>query len=110
MREYRHIALLLALLLKRSGKSRLRISATQFRQISGRQKVKSALVSHVRDWLEEFDVTIFELWGGGYALVAIRALEGAPTVKLPETIPGWKLLNIADIENELDIGTDEDEE
>ena len=103
MRTYEHTALILAAYLKAFGKPRLRISGETFRKISGRSTVKSALISHVRDWLEDYGVTIFELSRGGYALVAVSALEGAPTARLNDMLPNWKRLSVDDLSVQLGI-------
>ena len=74
------VALLLALLLKRAEKTRARISDKTLRSVSGRVTIRDAFIADVRSWLEEVGVMMVRLERGGYALVAISALEGAPPI------------------------------
>ncbi|NLR72900.1 hypothetical protein HGI47_18655 [Novosphingobium sp. ERN07] len=97
MRDYRHIALIIAACVAESGKTRLRISKAQFRRISGRSQVKRGLITNVRDWLEDFGVAMFENSRGGYALVSIESLEGAPPIKLNALLPNWRTIEETDL-------------
>ena len=75
-----HVALLLAVMLHRSGKTRARVSEKTIRLIACRERLKSAFIEELRRWAEEYGVIVILLNRGGYALIAISALEGAPVV------------------------------
>jgi hypothetical protein len=77
-------ALLLAVMLKRAGKTRARISEKTLRQVARRKTLRDAFVSEVHDRLEDFGIVGVSLERGGYAVVAISALEGAPVVTARE--------------------------
>jgi hypothetical protein len=78
--EPRQVALLLAVMITRAGKTRARISEKTIRVISSRTTLRDAFVGNVRVWLEEFGVQMVRLERGGFALIAIEALEGAPVI------------------------------
>lgn len=75
------VALLLAVLLHRSGKSRARISEKTLKNLSGRTRcLRDAFIAEVQGWAEEYGVIMVRLQRGGFALMSIEALEGAPAV------------------------------
>lgn len=76
----KQVALLAAVMLKRSEKSRARVSEKTIKHLAGRTTLRSAFTADLRAWLEDFGVLLVQLDRGGFALVAITALEGAPTV------------------------------
>lgn len=102
-RPYHSIALVLAVLLKRSGKSRMRISDATFRLISGRATVRDALISNVKAWLEDYGSLMFRLERGGYAIVAISAFEGAPNQTLRNGFPDWRKATDSSMAAELGV-------
>jgi hypothetical protein len=73
-------ALLLAAMLHRSRKTRGRISEKTIKFISQRERLKGAFVTDLRGQLEELGVMMVPLDRGGFALVALSALEGAPSL------------------------------
>jgi len=109
-RPYHSIALVLATLLARSEKTRIRISEKTFRMVSGRKTVRNALTSNVKDWLEDYGVMMFRLDRGGYALVATTAFEGAPSFTLKNTFPEWRRSTDAEMALELGVDDPNDEE
>jgi hypothetical protein len=102
-RPYNSIALVLSVLLARSGKTRIRISDKTFRIVSGRTTIREALVSSVRGLLEDYGVLMIRLDRGGYALVASSALEGAPSFTLKTTFPEWRRTSDSEMADELGV-------
>jgi hypothetical protein len=76
----RQAALLIALQLKRAQKTRARVSEKTVKLICGRTMLREAFLYDLRRWLEDFGVLLVHLERGGFALVAISALEGAPPI------------------------------
>lgn len=102
-------ALLLALLLKRSGKSRARVSELTVKKLSGRTLLREIFLSSVKCELEELDVGMSRLYRGGFSLISNASLENAPAIVaktfLLETLRDLKSgqLFFSNIEDELDI-------
>lgn len=110
-RSYDHIALILAALLKESGRTRLRISDKTFRMASGRPTaIRRALVEGVEGWLADYGVMMIELDRGGYALIATSALEGAPSTTLKRTLANWKQLTPEELIARLELDEVQGEE
>ena len=81
MSKYRRsetVALLLAAMLHRSGKTRGRISEKTLKLVARRTNLRGAFETEVSDWLNSYNVWLLPLDRGGWALVAKSALEGAP--------------------------------
>lgn len=76
----RQAALLVALVLKRAEKTRARVSEKTVKLICGRTMLRDAFLYDLRRWLEDFGVLLVRLERGGFALVAVSALEGAPPI------------------------------
>lgn len=111
-------ALLLGLLLKRSEKPRARVSELTMKKLSGRALLRESFLGYLKYELEELSVVMSRLKRGGFALMDVSSLEGAPAVTakvlLSDTLRGLKSgsITIADIEDELSIDPppfDEDE-
>lgn len=102
-------ALLLALLLLRSDKPRARVSELTVKKLSNRSILRDAFLGYLKSELEEFNVVMARLKRGGFALVDISSLEGAPAIVakavLQETLQGLKSgeVSMTDIEDELGI-------
>jgi hypothetical protein len=75
------VALLVAVLLHRAGKTRARISDLTLRTISKRTVLKTAFRTQVVEWAEEFGVIMYPLVRGGYGLLAASSLEGAKPLR-----------------------------
>lgn len=97
------VALRLAVLLKRSEKTRARVSEKTLRILAGRSTLRDSLVGSVRDALEDLGVVSVRLERGGYALVASSALEGAPIALAKKLMPEFKKLSDDDLWGELDL-------
>ena len=106
------VALTLAVMLKRSGKTRARVSDKTFRLVSRRTNLRGAFVTSVREWLEDFGVFATELDRGGFALVAISALDGAPPITAKQLLPAPERKKITDeaLLAELDLSVNEHED
>jgi len=111
-------ALLLSLLLKRSEKPRARVSELTMKKLGGRALLRESFLGYLKYELEELSVVMSRLKRGGFALVDVSSLEGAPAIMaknlLSDTLRGLKsgAITIADIEDELSIDpppSDEDE-
>lgn len=74
------VALLLAVMLHRSGKARGRISDKTLRLVAHRKSLRGAFETELRGWLENYDIWFAPLDRGGWVLVAKSALEGAPSI------------------------------
>ena len=72
---------------KETGKSRARISHKGLREICGRERLHESFIISLREHLETHGMTIISLDVGGYGLLFISALEGAPTVTIDTSDP-----------------------
>ena len=79
MRTARQTAILLAVILNRSGQSRARISAKTILHLARRQRLRVAFLQNIMDELLEFDWVLAEV-GGGFGAVRASALEAAKAV------------------------------
>lgn len=111
-------SLLLALLVKRSEKPRTRVSELTVKKLSGRALLRESFLGYLKYELEEVDIVISRLKRGGFALVDVSSLEGAPAITaknlLTDILSGLKSgsVTFTDIEDELSIDpppSDEDE-
>jgi hypothetical protein len=100
-------ALLLAVLLKRSGKTRARVSEKTIKLLSGRVRLRGAFIVDVSAKLEDFGVLAVEADRGGFGLVSIPALEGATAITAKALLPGWRQLSEEDLFFELGVQADE---
>lgn len=78
IRDARTTALLVALLLKRSEKTRGRMSEKTLETLSRHERIRARFFDNVRRELDNLGVVIVELSRGGYGLLLASALEGAP--------------------------------
>ncbi len=110
------VALLLAVMLHRSGKTRGRVSEKTLKLVARRTNLRGAFETEVGDWLNSYEVWFLPLERGGWALVAKSALEGAPPLTAVNYIRDeLKALNDGtfdetDIVDELGFGDVETEE
>lgn len=72
-------AILLAVMLKRSGNSRVRVSQTTLKKLSGRERLRAAFVMDISGEMSDLGVYFLELDNGAFALVSSKSLEGAKT-------------------------------
>ncbi len=73
-------ALLVATLLKRSGKRRARISEKTIRLLSKRKTLRDSFKEMLRGALDDLDIHLIQLNIGGFAIIEISALEGADPI------------------------------
>lgn len=97
------VALRLAVLLKRTEKTRARVSEKTLRILSGRTTLRDSFVVSIRNALEDFGVVAVRLDRGGFALIATSALEGAPSALVKNLMPDFKKLSDDKLWNELDF-------
>jgi hypothetical protein len=104
------VALRLAVMLKRLNKARARVSEKTFRIVSGRKTFREAFIVGVRDAAEDVGVLFVRLDRGGFALIAISSLEGAPPAQVKNLMPDFKKLSDDALWEELDLPGDETDE
>lgn len=109
MRSYEHIAYLLMLMLKASGKSRFRLSRRSLQIISGRDVIKAALVRNIGEWMDGVAL-LLPLTRGGYVLVSQESLEGVAPLKIRDVVPDWRNLTIDELRAQLDPPVEEEED
>lgn len=80
MRTPEETALLIVLLFKRSGQRRARISVVTLRRLSKRRHIRSAFLGKVEESLDDLGLILVELERGGYGLLPLSALDGAPAI------------------------------
>jgi|EBPBio282013_DNA_FD.fasta_scaffold147001_1 hypothetical protein len=104
------VALRLAVLLKRLDKTRARVSEKTFGILSRRKTFREAFIVGVRDATEDLGVLLVRLDRGGFALITISSLDGAPTAQVKNLMPDFKKLSDDSLWNELDLSGDEPDE
>lgn len=104
------VALRLAVLLKRSEKTRARVSEKTLRILSGRSILRDSFVIDVRNALEDLSVVSVRLDRGGFALIATSALEGAPPALVKKLMSEFKDLSDEQLWNELGLPDNEVDE
>jgi len=108
-------ALLIALLFKRSEKSRARISNVTVKKLTKRKLLRGAFIEMLTDELDGLGVVLIELERGGFGLIPVSALSGAPSITAKKLISDElkqlrKNGNFNDILNEIDEYEDSDED
>ena len=116
MRSAEEVALLLALLMKRSGQRRARISEKTIKRLSGRSILRRVFRDLLSDHVETLGFKMFDLDRGGYGVISSSALDGAPAVTA-KAVLGDELrqlksgqLTFADIRAELGLEEDLDDD
>jgi hypothetical protein len=104
------VALRLAVLLKRTEKTRARLSEKTLRILSGRTTLRDSFIVSIRNALEDFGVVSVRLERGGFALIATSALEGAPPALVKNLMPDFKALSDDKLWSELDLPDGEGDE
>lgn len=102
-------ALRLAVMLKRSGKARARISEKTLRIVSRRTFLRDAFVVELRGILEELGIVLVRIPRGGFVLITIASLEGAPPITA-RAHPEVRRMDQRDLEIELALDDPDDEE
>ena len=80
MRDPLHTAILLAVILNRSGQPRARVSAKTIKYLGERRHLRRAFVAEVIDSLAEYSWTLTEIDTGGYAALRTKTLQAAKPV------------------------------
>lgn len=80
MRSVQQAAILLAIILNRSGRSRARVSAKTIKFVGDRGHLRTAFLAQLTDILAEYSWTLSEIDSGGYAAIRTKALEAAKPV------------------------------
>ncbi len=113
MRTIRETALLIAWLYKRANKTRARISNKTVLVLSKRKKyIRTSFIERLSTELEDLGLFILELERGGFGLIPISALDGAPAITAKKFLRDdlKKLRNgdidFDDIQEELEIDAD----
>ena len=103
------VAYLLALMLKRSNKTKGRISEKTLRIISGRQRLRGAFHINLYENLANLGLEIVELDRGGYALYHRSIMEGVPVLTAKNLIPREERISLSleEIIKELDDENDD---
>ena len=73
-------AVLVALLLKRSGHKRARLSENTIRVLSKRRTLRDAFKERLRSELDDIGIHLVQLERGGFGIIPINALDGAPAI------------------------------
>ena len=79
-RSTEHAALLVAALLKRSGQRRARVSESTIRLLSKRRTLRDAFKDRLRAELDDIGIHLVQLERGGFGIIPIDALDGAPAI------------------------------
>ncbi|MEN3295945.1 MAG: hypothetical protein V7642_5198 [Burkholderiales bacterium] len=97
MRQRRTVeetAVILAVILKRSGLDEARISDQTIRLVSGRKRLEGSFRQNLKDELVEYGLEIVRFDNGDQALVRVSALEAANAVTATNTLKPEELEKI----------------
>jgi hypothetical protein len=86
-RSAEETALLVATLLKRSEQRRARVSDKTIRLLSKRRTLRDAFKERLRAELDDIGIHIVELERGGFGVIPINALDGAPAITAKKYLP-----------------------
>ena len=110
-------AILIAIISKRSGQSRIRISGKTLRFVSGRTTLRSAFLVEVIDKLADMSLTMSELDNGSFGIIETKILEGAKSFTARKMFNEAEIkkikknsIDFAPLETELELGGIEDAE
>jgi hypothetical protein len=79
-RSTEQTAVLVALLLKRSGQKRARLSENTIRVLSRRRTLRDAFKERLRAELDDIGLHLVQLERGGFGIIPINALDGAVAI------------------------------
>lgn len=85
-RTVEETAVILAVILKRSGLDEARISDQTIRLVSGRKRLEGSFRQNLKDELVEYGLEIVRFDNGDQALVRVSALEAANAVTASNTL------------------------
>jgi hypothetical protein len=86
-RTARHTALFIALILKRSQKTRIRFGESTMRKLAERKKLRGAFVLEAQLAAMDVGVILVELNRGGFGAMWAAALDGAASVTAKSLVP-----------------------
>ncbi len=79
-RSAEQTAILVAVLLKRSEQRRARVSDKTIRRLSKRRTLRDAFKERLSAELDDIGIHLVELERGGFGVIPINALDGAPAI------------------------------
>jgi hypothetical protein len=79
-RSTERTAILVGALLRRSGQRRARISENTIRVLSKRRTLRDAFKERLRAELDDIGIHLVQLERGGFGVIPINALDGAPAI------------------------------
>jgi len=89
MRTPDQTALFIAVMLRRSGERRARMSEKTLRLVAQRKKLRSAFVYSVMEVLQrDIGICMTELDSGGYGLIYVKSLEAAKAITAKKFLDG----------------------
>ena len=103
-------ALLIALLLKRGGGTRARVSEATIRKISKRRHLRSVFKEELRRELDDLGLLFVEIDPGGFGVQRHGTLNGAPALTAKKYLQDLKKLTIDKIQGELESDLPEEDE
>lgn len=116
LRDANETALLLAVIFKRSGAARARISDKTLKLLGYREKLRCSFAGRVGEHLSDLGMILIELDTGGYGLMPSKALEAAKAITAKkwmteeevDRLKDGRLFDIDELWNELneDDGAD----
>jgi len=105
-------ALLIALLLKRTAKRRIRFSVKTFLRLADRERKFSSFVHEVQKAAKDIGVVLIELNRGGFGATWASPLEGADSVLAKHYVPAAERKKLTEraILKELGLSETQDED
>src|SRR5438105_3697775 len=80
MHTVQQTAVLVAVLFKRSGEKRARVSEKTIRRLAKRSHLRTVFLKQLLDHIDDLGLTMTELPRGGYGILPSSALEGAKPI------------------------------
>lgn len=86
-RSAEQTAVLVGVLLKRSQQRRARLSDKTIRRLARRRTLRDAFKDRLRAELDDIGIHLVELERGGFGVIPIDALNGAPAITAKKYLP-----------------------
>jgi hypothetical protein len=86
-RSAEETAILVSALLKRSEQRRARVSDKTIRVLSNRRTLRDAFKERLRAELDDIGIHLVQLERGGFGVIPINALDGAPAITAKKYLP-----------------------
>ena len=86
-RSAEQTALLVAVLFKRSEQRRARVSDKTIRRLAKRRTLRDSFKERLRAELDDIGIHLVELERGGFGVIPINALNGAPAITAKKYLP-----------------------